>query len=53
MTRILPHASVSGAVMCTVVKNVPFPLMPFFFRKNGQNVLLNPDRLDEAIQSGF
>ena len=53
LTRVLPYTKVSNCVLRRAVQYVPFPFMPYFFRKNGQNVLLNNDRFWGAVRGNF
>ena len=53
LTRVAPFTRVSTNILRKVVQQVPFPFMPYFFRKNGQNVLLNSTRLYLAVRGLF
>ena len=53
LTRVAPHLSVSDEVLKEAVQRVPFPLMSYFFRKNGLNVFLNMDRFNLVVEGNF
>ena len=49
MTKVAQGVEVPKEAMEDAVYHVPFPFMRQFFRRNGENVLLDRDRLRYAI----
>lgn len=50
VTRVSPFVPATEDRLREAVQLVPFPIMPFFFRKNGLNVLLNNDRFASSVK---